>query len=168
MIKIGHLNIHSYIAKEEDVLRDQCIQSTDIMCFTETFLTSQHTLTTVTLNNQPAQVFRLDRVPTTTQDLGKGGITIACAESLHPEEIEIHHHVQLEAITISVTLPFIGKMYVIALYRRPKLPSIMFMGHLDNYISSFSYDKFPTIILGDFKRQTSRFETFLHDNFLVW
>ena len=149
-IKIGHLKVHSYIAKEEDVLRDQCVQSTDIMCFTETFLTSQHTLSTLTLNNQSAHVFRLDRIPTTAQDLGKGGIMIACAEALHPQEVNIHHHVQLEVKTISVTHLPMSKMYVMTVYRRPRLPSIIFLGHFDNYLTLFPYEQFPTVILSDF------------------
>lgn len=37
-VKIGHLNVHSYMAKQEDILKDQPMSHADIMCFTETFL----------------------------------------------------------------------------------------------------------------------------------
>ena len=50
-LKIGHLNVHSYIAKEEDISCDQCIQCTHIMCFTETFLSTQHTVKALMLNS---------------------------------------------------------------------------------------------------------------------
>ena len=41
--KIGHLNVHSYLAKHEDIVRDQAIGQTE-MCFTETFLRPQQEL----------------------------------------------------------------------------------------------------------------------------
>ena len=74
---------------------------------------------------------------------------IACAESLHPQEVNIHHHVQLEVKTISVTLVPMGKMYVMTVYRRPRLPSINFLGHVDNYLMLFPNEQFPTVILCD-------------------
>ena len=37
-MKIGHLNVHSYLAKWEDIVADQAMRQTNIMCFTETFL----------------------------------------------------------------------------------------------------------------------------------
>ena len=37
-IKIAHLNVHSYLAKHEDIIRDEAMKHANIMCFTETFL----------------------------------------------------------------------------------------------------------------------------------
>ena len=52
-IKIGHLNVHSYAAKE-DIINDHCIACTDIMCFTETFLTRQQNVcNTLIFNSKP-------------------------------------------------------------------------------------------------------------------
>ena len=42
--KVGHRNVHSCLAKHEDIIRDQAIGQTDIMCFTETFLRPQQEL----------------------------------------------------------------------------------------------------------------------------
>ena len=53
-LKVGHLNVHSYTTKEEDISSDQCIQCAHIMCFTETCLSTQHTVKALMLNNQPA------------------------------------------------------------------------------------------------------------------
>ena len=75
---------------------------------------------------------------------------ITCAEALNPEEVDDHHHVQLEVKTISVTHHSIGKMFVVLVYRRPQLPAIIFMGHIENYLSLFPYQQYPTVILGDF------------------
>ena len=111
---------------------------------------SQHILGTLTLNNQPAHVFRLDRVPTTAQDLGKGGIMIACAESLHPQEVNIHHHVQLEVKTISDCVS----------------PPSATVHHFHGAPRQLSpYKQFPTVILGDFNDNISGLLSFM-TNFL--
>ena len=101
-IKIGHLNVYSYNAKVDYVTGDQCVLSTDVMCFTETFLTPQQSVGNIVVNKQPAQVYKLDCPTTHPQDLGKGGIMVACVESLQPEEVSIHNHGHLEVKTISL------------------------------------------------------------------
>ena len=37
-MKISHLNVRSFLAKYEDIIRDQAMTQVNIMCFTETFL----------------------------------------------------------------------------------------------------------------------------------
>lgn len=37
-IKIAHLNVHSYLAKYADIIRDEAMKHAYIICFTETFL----------------------------------------------------------------------------------------------------------------------------------
>ena len=80
--KIGHLNVHSYLAKREDIIQDQAIRQVNIMCFSETFLQPHQQLDD---NNLPMQeecvVFRLDRQRSTSEDLTKGGIMIVCPSS---------------------------------------------------------------------------------------
>ena len=85
-INIGHLNVHSYFAKEEDISCDPCLQSTHVMCFTETFLKPQHTVHNLTLNNQPVEVFRLDRTHESTHGVSGGRVMIACVSSLKPQK----------------------------------------------------------------------------------
>ena len=36
--KIDNWNVHSYLAKWEDIIRDKTMTHTNIMCFTKTFL----------------------------------------------------------------------------------------------------------------------------------
>ena len=140
-IKIGHLNVHSFLAKAQDVQLDKCIESTDIMCFTETFLTPQQMITSMLLHGEAAQVYRLDCVTEDTQDFRKGGITIVCCTSFHPEEVNISHPAQLEVKTAQS----IGKIYVAVIYRRPQLPSNAFLSHLNNYMSCIPHGQFPTV-----------------------
>ena len=37
-IKIGHLNVRSFVAKQENIIRNEAMTNVKIMCFTETFL----------------------------------------------------------------------------------------------------------------------------------
>ena len=61
-VKIAHLNVHSYLAKRVDIIKDEAMKQADIMCFTETFLQPQQQLE----HNLPMQeecvVFRCDSV----------------------------------------------------------------------------------------------------------
>ena len=73
-MKISHLNVHSFLAKHEDI-RDQAMRHVDVMCFTETFLQpGQHLESSHMPMTGECTVFRQDRVQTSTEDLAKGGI----------------------------------------------------------------------------------------------
>ena len=149
-INIGHLNIHSYLAKEDDISCDPCLQSTHVMCFTETFLKPQHTVHTLTLNNQPVEVFRLDRTHESTQCASGGGVMIACISNLRPQEVFVEHSPQFEVKTISICHEVIGETYIIAVYRRPQLISTYLLSFLANYLECIPHETVPTVILGDF------------------
>lgn len=61
-MKISHLNVHSYLAKHEDIIRDQAMTQANIICFTETFLRPWQQLEGSHLPMQEeCIVFRLDR-----------------------------------------------------------------------------------------------------------
>ena len=149
-INIGHLNVHSYLAKEEDISCEPCLQSTHVMCFTETFLKPQHSVHYLTLNNQPVEVFRLDRTHESTQGVSGGGVMIACFSSLRPQEVFVEHSPQFEVKTISICHEVIGEMYIIAVYRRPQLISTYLLSFLANYLECIPHEIVPTVILGDF------------------
>ena len=89
-IKIGHLNVRSYLAKLEDVIADTSIAHTGIMCFTETFLKPHQNVSGPVLNGESSVVYRFDRPTTNTQDLSNGGVMITCASSLQSQCINIH------------------------------------------------------------------------------
>ena len=58
-IKIGHLNVRSYMAKQEDVKCDLAMSHVDIMCFTEAFLKShQHIRGNHLLNTNVSEVLQ--------------------------------------------------------------------------------------------------------------
>ena len=121
-IKIGHLNVRSYLSKLDDVRGDESIAHTDIMCFTESHLKPHHVVSSPTLNGESSVLYRCDRVATNTQDLSNGGVMIACAPSLHPQCINIQHPPSLEVVSIMVTTRNNLQMCIVAIYRRPQLP----------------------------------------------
>ena len=150
-MKIGHLNVHSYLGKQEDIIRDKAMMQTNIMCFTETFLRPhQH----IGHDSLPVQeeclVFRLDRLQTSIEDLAKGGIMILCPRSLQPARINIQHPPQLEILSIMATSNKSGsRMCIVAVYKCPQQPLIAFLSLLGNYITNLP-QIVPTIVLGDF------------------
>lgn len=150
-IKIGHLNVHSYMAKQEDILKDRPMNQADIMCFTETFLKPHQHITDVLLpSKEQSEVFRLDHVATSTEDLGNGGIMIACSTLLLPESLAIPHSTILEVKSIVITTQFNFKICVVVVYHRPQLPLGTFLPLFDNCLSKIPYQTIPTIVLGDF------------------
>ena len=91
-IKIAHLNVHSYLAKHDDIIRDEAMKHANIMCFTETFLRPQQQLENNKLPMQDeCMVFRLDRIQTNSDNLAKGGIMIVChrISSQRPPQLEV-------------------------------------------------------------------------------
>ena len=148
--KIGHLNVHSYLAKWEDI-KDQAMRQAYIMCFTETFLEHHQNIQYCYLPMQDqCQIFRLDRLQTCNQDLTKGGIMIVCPSSLQPIRINIHHPNHLEVVSITATFIISGcTMCIVAVYRCPQQQLAEFLNLLDNYMANLP-QIVPSIILGDF------------------
>ena len=64
-IKISHLNVHSYLAKHEDIITGEAMAQVNIMCFTETFLQPQQQLENTFLPmKEECTIFRLDHTQT--------------------------------------------------------------------------------------------------------
>ena len=150
-MKIGHLNVHSYLAKQEDIVTDQAMRQTNIMCFTETFLRlHQHIEHNYLPMQDECQIFRLDRLQISNEDLAKGGIMIVCPRSLQPIRINIQHPPHLEVVSIMATSTHSGcTMCIMAVYKRPQQPVTSFITLLSNYMANLP-QIIPTIILGDF------------------
>lgn len=149
-IKIGHLNIRSYMAKLEDIKCDLPISHVDIMCFSETFLKPHQQITNDLLpNTHTSVIFRLDR-SSSTLDLNNGGIMITCAPSLLPESISVSHSALLEILGIVITPHSSLRMFVIVVYRRPQLPLATFLQHFAEYLANIPHQTIPTVIVGDF------------------
>ena len=146
--KIGHLNIHSYLAKWEDLIRDEAMRQANIMCFTEIFLRPHHH---IEQHHLPIQdeclIFRLDCQQTSTEDLSKGGVMIICPKLLQPVS---QTPPQIEVVSIIAnSINSNCQVCVVAVYRRPQLPLAIFLPLMDEFISNLP-QIVPTIIVGDF------------------
>ena len=148
---IKHLNVHSYMAKYEDIIRDEAMKHANIMCFTETFLRPQQQLEENRLPMQEeCMVFRLDRIQTSSDNLAKGGIMMVCPKSLQPVRISSQRPPNLEVVGITVKSNHSGcTMCILTVYRRPQQPMATFLSLMDEFISNLP-QIVPTIILGDF------------------
>jgi ATP-dependent DNA helicase PIF1 len=151
-MKIGHLNVHSYLGKLEDIITDQAMNQANIMCFTETFLRPhQHVDHSHIPLQKESVVFMLDRLQASNEDLMKGGIMILCSRSLQPVQISIEHPWQLEVLSIMTlsTNSADNRMCIVVVYKRPQQPLQSFLLLLSDYISNLP-QIVPTILLGDF------------------
>ena len=149
-LKVGQLNVHSYLSKVEDVTSDQAIAHTNIMCFTETFLKPSQSVNSLILNGESSAVFRTDRVSSSTQDLSNGGVMIVCADSFNPQPTNIQHPATLEVVNILVNTQRHNQVCVVAVYRRPQLALRNFLRLVDDYLRHCLQLRVPTVVLGDF------------------
>ena len=128
-IKISHLNMHSYVAKLQDIICDQAMRQANIMCFTETFLRPQQQLEDNDVAMQESsKVFRLNCLQTSNKDHVKGGIKIDCPSSLKPIRIGIQTPSQLEVVGIMAYSTHSGcRMCILAVFRRLQQPLAAFV-----------------------------------------
>ena len=124
---VGHL------AKWKDIVTDQAMRQTNIMCFTETFLKPQCVERNYLPIQDECQVFRLDRPQINNEDLAKGRIMIVCSKSLQPIRINLQHSPKLEVVSIMATSTYSGcRMCIMAVYRHPNQPLTAFLALLNH------------------------------------
>ena len=70
-MKIGHLNIHSYLGKLEEIIIDQIMKQTDTICFTETFLRPDPYIDPHLPLQSECLVFTLDRLQASINNVAK-------------------------------------------------------------------------------------------------
>ena len=149
-MKISHLNVRSFLAKYEDIIRDQAMKQVNIMYFTETFLQPGQLLESSHLPmTDECTVFRHDhdRVQTSTEDLAKGGIMIVCSTALQPVRVNVPHPPQLEILSVeTISTHSGGRMRIIAVYRHPQQRLATFLSLVGDYLANLP-QIVPTIIL---------------------
>ena len=154
-VKIGHLNVRSYLAKLDDITSDESIAHTDVMCFTESFLNPHQRLHSLILNGKCSVLYRCDRPTTSPQSLSNGGILVACASSLHSCSTNTQHPPSFEVVSIILHLNTEMRMLVVAVYRRPQLSMRNFLSLFSDYLSSLPHLFMPAVVLGDFNEDLS-------------
>ena len=131
-MKIGHLNVHSYLEKQGD----ESMKNANIICFTGTFLRPYQDIERTFIHNQDDyQVFRMDRLQIRSEDLARGGVLmIVCPTLLQPVRINIQCRSRLEMYfgNLHARTHSGSRMCIVAVYRRPQQPSASFLTLLSN------------------------------------
>ena len=85
-------------------IRDESMKKANIICFTETFLRPQQDSENSYIPSQDdCQVFRMDRLRMSSEDLARGGVMIVCPILPQPVRINIECPPQLEIVSIMAT-----------------------------------------------------------------
>ena len=150
MLTVGHLNVHYFLAKLNDLLSTSesfVYSQTDIMCFTETYLTKDHNIDLFLqkYNYQPFHQF----VPNERSHQGKHGTLVFVASHLNPQPLDLIHVQGLESKVVAVTTLVSNRLIVAVVYRSPSQTIIGFAQQLETLLLMMNLN-IPTIILGDF------------------
>ena len=139
---ISLLNIPSIVSKLDDIKCDTFLQSVDILCICETWLTpSQQTPNVIDGHN----VIRRDR----TNGNRGGGLMISCKNNVTytPIDIQLNNN-GIENITGTVVL-YNFPIVLSLINRPPQIPVSNLLSTLNDVITSVNDDE-PMIVLGDF------------------
>ena len=144
-ISIALLNTRSIIAKLPDINQDSTLQSADIVCFTETWLTNCH--------NSPhfsdhQVIARSDRVTGNSM----GGVMIAVSNAMHVSHVTNFplNNILIEVTTAILTLPNFENLQVTLIYRSPSVPISILLSVMSSILSQATNSSMKNIILGDF------------------
>ena len=143
--KIGLLNIRSYKCHLPDLKEELILDSAQILCFVETFLSHGDDLSSPDLILPDCEVFREERP--TSGDLERGGIMIQARRNTSPRDMAaMVPGLECKAITVTHNRQ---TMNVITIYRRPLQSVSQFSVLLQKLFTNIDTAR-PTVILGDF------------------
>ena len=167
-ITVGHLNVHYFLEKISD-LNSGCeyelLAKTDVMCFTETYLTPEHEIDQFSRKHNYV-VFRED-VPEERNHAGKHGIMICASATLRPLDLPLISVKGLESKVVILTTSA-SRFVVAAIYRKPSHNMDDFMQLLESLLTLMPLN-IPTIVIGDFNdnilnQKHSSLEQFMERN----
>ena len=139
------MNTRSTIAKLPDINQDSTLQSADIVCFTETWLTNCH--------NSPHfsdhQVIpRSDCVTGNS----KGGVMIAVSNAMNVSHVTNFplSNILIKVASAILTLPSFENLQVTLIYRSPSVPISILLSVMSSILSQATNSSMKNIILGEF------------------
>ena len=148
-LTVGHLNIRYFLEKVKDLTSRAEMEiycATDVMCFTETYLTHDHNIQRFLDVNNFLQ-FRKD-IPNVQDHQGQHGVLICASTRLNPKELSLIKVDNLESKVVVIETSK-SKLVICAVYRKPSLHMKLFQNLLDKLLQLLP-EHVPTIILGDF------------------
>ena len=148
-LTVGHLNIRYFLEKVKDLTSPaemEIYHATDVMCFTETYLTHDHNIQRFLDVNNFLQ-FRQD-IPNVQDHQDQHGVLICASARLNPKELTRIKVDNLESKVVVIETSK-SKLVICAVYRKPSLNMNLFENLLDELLQLLP-EHVPTIILGDF------------------
>ena len=148
-LTVGHLNIRYFLEKVRDLTSRaemEIYHATDVMCFTETYLTHDHNIQRFLDVNNFLQ-FRQD-VPNVQDHQDQHGVLICASARLNPKELTLIKVDNLESKVVVIETSN-SKLVICAVYRKPSLSMNLFKNLLDELLQLLP-EHVPTMILGDF------------------
>lgn len=148
-VTVGHLNVRYFLEKIKDLtsgLEKNVLDASDVMCFTETYLTPDHNIDTF-LETFGYEAFRKD-IPDPQNRVGKHGLMICASSKLKPVELELVSVKDLESEVVVVNTVK-SRLVVCVVYRSPSGLMTTFLANLQTLLDLMPLNV-PTIILGDF------------------
>ena len=164
-LTMGHLNIRYFLEKVKDLTcpaEAEIYHETDVMCFTETYLTHDHNIQRF-LDFYDFVQFRQD-VPNEQDHQDQHGILICVSPRLHPNELTLLKVDNLESKVVVIETSK-SRLVICTVYRKPSLSMNLFVDLLAKLLNLLP-DNVPTVILGDFNDNllshgTTRLVTFM-------
>ena len=148
-ITVGHLNIRYFLEKVKDLTSPaemEIYHATDVMCFTETYLTHDHNIQRFLDVNNFLQ-FRRD-IPNVQDHQDQHSVLICASARLNPKELTLIKVDNLESKVVVIETSK-SKLVICAVYRKPSLNMNLFQNLLYKLLQLLP-EHVPTIILGDF------------------
>ena len=148
-LTVGHLNIRYFLEKVKDLTSPgemEIYRATDVMCFTETYLTHDHNIQRFLDVNNFLQ-FRRD-IPNVEDHQDQHGVLICASAKLNPKELSLIKVDKLESKVVVIETSK-SKLVICAVYRKPSLNMKLFQHLLDKLLQLLP-EHVATIILGDF------------------
>lgn len=142
-VTIALLNVRCIAAKLPDLEQDSSLKCASILCFCETWLSS----------NQPSPVvqhnqlrLRCDR----TLGNHKGGTMISVSQNVQPVNTSIFTTNGIEGVSTTLLLPNACRLQVALVYRSPSVTLDAFLTALVAILNPIALTDISTVVLGDF------------------
>ena len=144
-ITIALLNVRSIVPKIPDIHHDSSLKCANILCFTETWLTSA----------QATPVLYDDHTISSRNRLSgdnKGGVMISLPCTMRPSNITEFSFtgILIEAVSSTLVLPNGERLQITLVYRSPSVSTDIMLNVIEGILGQITVRDIPSIVLGDF------------------
>ena len=144
-ITVALLNVRSIVPKIPDIHQDSSLKCANVLCFTETWLTSA----------QATPILYDDHTISSCNRLSgdnKGGVMISLPCTMRPSNIIQFSFtgILIEAVSCTLVLPNGERLQITLVYRSPSVSTDNMLSLMSGILSQITVRDIPSIVLGDF------------------